>query len=219
MQLSCAEIHHEVVQVLSERYNVSLMNNKDRGEYVEALIAHILGSKWELTWRMPRHSSWSEWDIENTTTGEKIEVKQSASWQLWETDAPTTPRFDIRENTGYWSDEKTGLLEWVEFDKPKRLADIYIFAWHCTVSRGDADHREVSQWQFYVVPTGKLPIGQKSIGLQPIKGFTDPVDYKSLAAQVTEVLTNLSNLRNLEQEVRSQRDLPGLKFANLTKRA
>ena len=193
MQQSCSELHREVVQVLSERYDVPLMNNKDRGEYVEALIAHTLGSEWELTWRMPGYSTWSEWDIENTTTCKKIEVKQSASWQLWETAVPTIPRFDIREHTGIWSDENTGLLEWVEFDKSKRLADLFIFAWHCTDSRSDADHREITQWQFYVVPAWKLPIGQKTIGLQPIKQFTDPVDYKLLATRVTEVLTKISD--------------------------
>ena len=57
MQQIYSEIHYEVVQVLFERYYVPLMDNKDRGEYVEALIAHTLGSEWELTWRMPGYGS------------------------------------------------------------------------------------------------------------------------------------------------------------------
>ena len=105
MKRSSNEIHQSVVRVLSERYAPPLIDNSDRGKYVEAMVAEILGAEWELTSKMSGHSAWSMWDIEHRTTGKKIEVKQSAACQTWlpsdkgsaKKSIATNPRFDIKE--------------------------------------------------------------------------------------------------------------------------
>ena len=81
MKAYCKEVYNRVVQTLSGRYTRCLMDNADRGVYVEAMIADILGSGWSLTWKLPGHSSWSSWDLEHSVTEKKIQVKQSAACQ------------------------------------------------------------------------------------------------------------------------------------------
>lgn len=165
------------------------MDNKYRGDYVEAMIAEILGGDWELTWKMLKHSSWSAWDLENRATGKKIEIKQAASWQSWVTNKPSVPQFDIKEREGVYLGDSGGEVgQYEEFDGPKRVVNLYIFAWHGVSSRDKANHCDPSQWEFYVVPVEKLPKGQKTIGLRPLKQIVDAVDYKNLTATVEKIL-------------------------------
>ena len=183
MTSSDNDFHQKIVGILSERYNRRLINNKERGEYVETMVSELLGEDWELTWQMPKHNSWSAWDIENKVTKQKIEVKQSASWQAWKTQKPSVPRFGIEERSDIYLGDSGGEVgNYERFDNPKRVADLYIFAWHGESSSKDADHRDRTQWEFYVVPTENLPKGQKSIGLQRLKSLTSSIDYKELAA-------------------------------------
>ncbi len=51
MNKSCNDFHHRAVETLSERYEGPLIDNKERGVYVEAMIAEILGLDWEPTWK------------------------------------------------------------------------------------------------------------------------------------------------------------------------
>ena len=68
------EFHQKIVQTLSERYDKKLIDNRVRGDYVEVMISELLGEDWGLTWKMPKHNSWSAWDLENKNTGKNIEV-------------------------------------------------------------------------------------------------------------------------------------------------
>ena len=184
------DFHQEIVRILAERYDRPLINNKERGDYVETMISELLGEDWELTWRMRKHNSWSAWDLQNRDTGEKIEVKQSASWQSWKTQKPSVPRFGIEERGSIYLGDSGGEVgDYELFDNPKRVVDLYIFAWHGASSRKDADHRDRTQWEFYVVPTEKLPKVQKSIGLTRIKSLTNPVNFNMLAQEVQDVLS------------------------------
>ncbi len=112
-----------------------------------------LGSDWRLV-----GGDWAAWDLENKNE-DRLEVKQSAARQSW--NAPSSgisaPRFDIKKRKGYWKNGTT----WVS--QVGRFADIYVFAWH-PITDDSCDHRDPSQWMFYVVPTNQLP-DQKSIGL------------------------------------------------------
>lgn len=183
------DFHQEIVRILSERYDRRLINNTERGDYVETMISELLGEDWELTWKMPKHNSWSVWDIENKVTGKKIEVKQSASWQAWETQKPSVPQFGIQERDHIYRGDSGGEVGEIElFDNPKRVVDLYIFAWHAASSRKDADHRDRTQWEFYVVPTDKLPEAQKYIGLSSIKKLSNPVKFNMLAQTVRDML-------------------------------
>ena len=187
------DLHQKIVGILSQRYDRRLINNKERGDYVETMVSELLGEDWELTWKMPKHNSWSVWDIENKKTGRKIEVKQSASWQAWETQKPSVPRFGIRERYGIYLGDSGGEVgDYEQFDNPERVVDLYIFAWHGASSRKDADHRDCTQWEFYVVPTERLPKGQKTIGLQRLRSLTSSIDYKELAAVTRSSLSKSS---------------------------
>ena len=194
MKRSGDDIHRRVVEILCERYSPPLVDNSDRGIYIETMIAEILGSDWELTWRMAGHSSWSMWDIEHQTSRKKIEVKQSAACQTWSPGKSTrvNPRFDIKQVDGYWGGDCGAESEWIPLGNYQRLADLYIFAWHGVTVRSDANHCDITQWEFYVVPEERLPKGQKTIGLGAIKEIVNSTDHQSLAGVVTETLSGQS---------------------------
>ena len=44
------DFHQKIVRILSERYDRRLINNKERGDYVETMVSELLGEDWELTW-------------------------------------------------------------------------------------------------------------------------------------------------------------------------
>ena len=189
MKACCKEIHNRAVQTLSDRYTRCLMDNADRGVYIEAMIADILDSGWNLTWMLPGHSSWSSWDLEHSVTEKKIQVKQSAACQPWYTKTNTktykSPSFGIKEVKGYYGPDCGNLEEdWIPFDSPRHIADLYIFAWHDVSREDEADHRDPAQWEFYVVKSDELPKGQKTISLKAVKKLTNSTDYNELTTLV-----------------------------------
>lgn len=187
------EIHQKVVKILSERYSEPVIGNTNLGIYVETMIGEILDSDWELTWQLPGRSNWSSWDIENKVTGKKIEIKQSAACQMWNPETKENidrySSFGIKESTGYYGPDNGELdKDWVEFESPKRIADLNIFAWQGVSCEANPDQRDPAQWEFYVVRSECLPRGQKTIGLQFVKDLADATDYKELNSVVRESL-------------------------------
>lgn len=164
------------------RYDCKIMNNLHRAEYVECLVASLLGGRWTLPWT--EGWDWAPWDLRNDL-GTKLEFKQSAARQRWhkaEDFVAMSPRFDIAPRTGYWM----AIDKWVAV--PGRAADIYVFAWHPETSEKLADHRDPRQWMFYVVRTHDLPSEQKSIGLAGIKERAPMVRAEALASAVELLL-------------------------------
>jgi hypothetical protein len=152
-------------ELVDELYAQRVMSNLTRPLYVERLLARLLNGRWQCV-----GSDWSGWDLENPDTKLRIEVKQSAARQTW-TDGPTRvskatkPIFDIEERTGYFAD---GGASWV--NNPGRPADLYIFAWHPLYEpKGDVDHTDPEQWEFYLVRERDLPTGQKTIALSSLE--------------------------------------------------
>jgi hypothetical protein len=66
--------------------------------------------------------------------------------QSWRTPKESAAIFDIAPRTGYWVDG----LRWVQ--ETARHAHIYVFARHPVTDIALADHREPSQWDFYIHP-------------------------------------------------------------------
>ena len=153
-----------ILDMLISRYDRPVMNNVDRGQYVECMIASALGAGWRLTWE--DGWDWAAWDCEHIPSGVRLEIKQAAARQSWDRD-PKGPRrnpdFDIAPRKGYWLKDGS---QWIE--RPGRQADLYVFAWH---GRQDelADHRDPGQWRFLVVAESSLPAGQKSIRLSKLE--------------------------------------------------
>ena len=175
------------------RYNRPVMNNIQRGDYVECLVAALLGPEWTLPWT--EGYDWAPWDLKHVSKV-KIEVKQAAACQTWpkkdECSLAKPPRFDIAPRKGYWALDG----EWIP--KPGRQAGIYIFAWHPEPCKALADHRAPEQWIFYVIQTKRLPPKQRSIGLAWIEGRTRKVRSGSLARAVEQLLSANSEVAGIE---------------------
>ena len=159
--------HEDILDMLRRRYDRKIMNNVSRGDYIECMIALVLGDDWRLTWA--DGWDWAAWDCEHKSSGARLEIKQAAARQSWDK-GPTPPRrkpaFDIKPRKGFYPEEE----EWV--DSPGRQADVYVFAWH---GRDDdhADHTDPGQWRFFVVAERDLPQGQKSIGLKRLTAIAE----------------------------------------------
>lgn len=157
-------MHKHILDMLIRRYDRPIINNVDRGDYIECMIASALGAGWRLTWE--DGWDWAAWDCEHVLSGARLEIKQAAARQSWdrESERPRrNPDFDIASRRGYWPKEGS---RWIQ--RPGRQADLYVFAWH---GRRDehADHRDPGQWQFFVVAERSLPAGQKSIRLSKLE--------------------------------------------------
>jgi hypothetical protein len=153
-------------------YGKPLIENSYRGLIVEIIIGEALGSEWRLC-----SADWSGWDFEHRS-GCRLEVKQSAARQTWEAPRkPSPPSFDIRERTGYY-DSAT----WTPH--AGRLAHSYVFAYH-PVGDDSADHRDPSQWQFYVLPASRLP-ANKRISLSKLVLLTSAGPWSHLRVSVEQ---------------------------------
>lgn len=73
-----------------------------------------------------------------------------------------------------------------------RQASIYVFAWHGIVDQ-TADHRDVTQWEFYVLAERDLP-NQHSIGLMPLRNLSRSLNADALSGRVESI--------RLEEELR-----------------
>ena len=133
-------MHNRVLEMLIRRYDQRIMNNVQRGDYVECMIATALGPDWRLT--SEEGWDWAAWDSEHTASETRLEIKQSAARQSWDRGSDTprrNPGFDIRPRKGYWPKDGG---PWVT--DPGRPADVYVFAWHGEADEL-ADHRDATQ--------------------------------------------------------------------------
>ena len=171
------QLRQRVVASLIRRYDRRIMNNVHRGEYVECLVAELLGSGWKLPWTAGH--DWAPWDLEHDS-GARMEVKQSAALQPWHDGkgVSTSPKFDIAPRKGYWT------LDGSWIDRPGRPAEIYVFGWHPERDPSVADQRAPEQWRFFVVPAARLPAAQKSIGLAGLDRLVGATGHESLASAV-----------------------------------
>ena len=175
-------LHNRIVKFMMDRfYGSPVIANRWRGDYVEVLIHFALGEEWELG------GEWNGWDLQKADV--RLEIKQSAALQTWETSGKSLPRFDIEPRSGYYKNE----TDWIEL--PGRHADIYIFAWQPETERGVADHRCADQWRFYIVPEHELPEGQKSIGLNPIKKRSEELSFGQLARAIIGAVEALPSVK------------------------
>ena len=183
MTETVSPIAAEAFALLRERYERPIMSNVDRAGFVECMVRTLLGTEWELMWVLG--DDWASWDIEHSLSRARIEIKQSAARQSWHPQNVSTggaPRFDIGPRRRYSPTKR----RWI--GKPTRAAHVYIFCWHPEVRREVADHRDPGQWEFIVVPTERLPTGQKKIGLQRVRELGESVRAESLASAVEKTL-------------------------------
>ena len=165
---------HNVLSEVSRAYTQPVMTNVHRSAYVEAMVHLALR---DSGWR--RMEPWDSWDCERD--GVRLEVKQSAAGQSWQTVRRSPPRFDIAPRTRYWDGNR-------EVYQLGRHADIYVFAWHGE-RRETADQRDPNTWEFYVVAESDLP-AQQTIGLTTLRSLSTPCRIEQMAARVMHVLVD-----------------------------
>ena len=179
------DLHDRIIGKLLERYNEPLIDNVERGAYVECMIALALGD----AWRLPK-GAWNAYDLEHPLTGARMEVKNSSVRQISTGEysgKPSSPTFVIKPKKGYWNPE------WTELHPPRRTADLYVFALH-PIDDEEADHRRADQWRFYVIRESDLP-NQKSIALNPLEKLAQAVTWDELAGAVEEAHAGLTSLK------------------------
>ena len=167
-----------IAKVAEAAFGKPLVTNVLRGQVAEAIVALALEPEWDWC-----SADYSGWDFERSD-GLRLEVKHSAARQSWATTKPSKAIFDVAARTGYW----VSSTEWIA--GIGRAAHLYIFAHH-GIYDDHADHRDPSQWDFYVVPTSALP-DIKQISLGTIKTITTAVSIDELAAAVRSVANDVS---------------------------
>ncbi len=136
-----------------------LIGNTERGQLAEYIVACALGI--EKNARV----EWDRYDL-LSAEGIAIEVKTSGYIQTWEQKELSTPQFGVQPTFGWNS--KTN-----EYDtEKKRQSDVYVFCLHKHSDQGTINPLDMSQWDFYILPTKvlneKVPF-QKTISLNGIK--------------------------------------------------
>jgi hypothetical protein len=155
-----------------------LMGNVTRGRLAEFIVAKAIGTTEGV------RNEWATYDL-TTPSGIKVEVKSAAYLQSWLQDDYSTIQFNI-EPTKALDLEKGGYR-----GDAKRHADVYVFALLAHKDKPTVDPLNVTQWEFYVVPTTALdnyPRSQHSITLNSLKTLSgDSVNYSQLAEKINSL--------------------------------
>lgn len=155
-----------------------LMSNTTRGIVAEYLVAQALGIAKDSV-----RDEWAAYDLK-ALDRTRVEVKSAAYIQSWHQDKLSRITFNVRR-TRAW-DKYTGRLG----SDVRRHADVYVFALLAHADQSTIDLLNVSQWEFFVLPTVVLDQrkrSQHSITLPSLrKACGDPVKYSGLAHAIRE---------------------------------
>lgn len=153
-----------------------LVSNATRGVLAEYIVARALGLQSEGV-----RNEWAAHDL-STEDGIKVEVKSAAFVQSWHQDRLSTIQFGVRKTQAWDPTTNRRNLE------RRRQADVYVFALLANRDKLSIDPLDVSQWQFYVLPTSALDArrrSQHSITLKSLQRLCGaPVNYEELAEAV-----------------------------------
>ena len=152
-----------------------LLSNATRGVLAEYLVGRAVDAIEEV------REEWSAFDL-LTPEGFKVEVKSSGYLQSWQQRTLSSIVFNVPK-TRNW-DAKTG----VETLESYREADVYVFAVLFHKDKETVNPLDISQWQFFVLPTFVLDErerSQHSITLTSLKKLAGtPLSYSQLRASV-----------------------------------
>jgi hypothetical protein len=158
-----------------------IVNNATRGALAEFIVAHALGCKTNV------RQTWEPFDLE-TPDKVTIEVKSAAYIQSWGQQCFSTIQFNCPETVGW--DSQSNIYQTIKH----RQALIYVFALLKHRDQNTLNPLDVSQWEFYVVPTKILNEkinSQKSITPKKLRDISvEPVSFE----QLKNVVQNISTL-------------------------
>ena len=186
--------------ITNKFYARPLLRDAWRETYAEALVyAALQDNAPQSGWRPA--AAGQPWDLENDDRIQ-LQVKQTAALQPGSNGKnrgrPPSLSFDIHPG------------------EMGRQTHIYIFAWHPESDPDIADHHDVNQWRFCVLPEDELPeaaLEQKTqrISLPRIKSLAadvglKPVAYNELGATITRIAAvileaDLEDARLIEEEL------------------
>jgi hypothetical protein len=155
-----------------------LVDNTTRGVLAEYIVARALAIPTDQA-----RDDWGAFDL-RTDEGLRIEVKSAAYVQSWTQQRLSTIQFVVSKRLG-WDPETNEMGT-----EARRHADIYVFALLAHRDKTTIDPLDLSQWQFWAVPTRDLDErsrSQHSITLTSLlKLAGDPVGFEGLTAAVNE---------------------------------
>ena len=153
-----------------------VVSNYTRGILAEYIVGKALGCIKDDDVRDEGRA----YDLD-TQAGVKIEVKSAAYVQSWQQSRLSKIRFNFPKTFGW--DRETN-----KFDKEKkRQADVYVFALLFHKDKKTVNPLDISQWEFFVLPTKVLDQrerSQHSITLPSLKKLTDSVSFFELGQAV-----------------------------------
>jgi len=159
-----------VAKASDAAFGSPLVVNNLRGLLVEAMVSAVVPSEWKWC-----SGDWAGFDFVHRD-GTRLEVKQTAEKQSWESSSEKKRRsFDIARRKERWEGAK-------RIREIGRFAQLYLFAYHPVIDK-TADHRVPEQWKFYIVPTVELP-DQKTIARSVISQRFTPFDIDTVAAAI-----------------------------------
>ena len=149
-----------------------VVSNATRGRLAEYIIAQAIGAADGV------RDEWAAYDLSDPR-GISIEVKSAAYIQSWHQDNLSTISFNCPKSRA-WDPETNQ-----QADTPCRQAEVYVFALLAHQDQDTLDPFDVTQWEFYVVPTCTLDQrerSQHSITLKSLRTLHgEPVAYAGLA--------------------------------------
>lgn len=156
-----------------------VLNNAFRGMVAEYIVGQATGAWNDAAVRV----EWDEVDI-RTPEGISIEVKSAAYIQSWRQPRPSRIVFRIAKTLSW--DSVTGEYS----ETPVRSANVYIFCLLFHRDERTINPLELTQWEFYVVPTRTLDevLGdQKTVRLSRLRDLdAAPVGFRQLRTAILE---------------------------------
>jgi hypothetical protein len=153
-----------------------LLSNATRGRFAEFIVANALGIPLDQV-----RDEWGAFDL-LTPEGIKVEVKSAAYIQSWYQSKPSIISFRVPK-TRAWNAETN-----VQEVEAHRQADVYVFALLAHTNQTTIDPLDVSQWQFFILPTSVLDSrtrSQHSITLRTLVSLSGgAVTYSELRRAV-----------------------------------
>jgi len=158
-----------------------VVSNATRGVLAEYLVAGALGVADGCI-----REEWAAYDLE-ARDGTRVEVKSAAYIQSWHQERLSQISFPVPKTRGW--DRETNRQD----DDPRRKADVYVFALLAHTDQATLDPLDVSQWEFYVLPTRVLDErrrSQHSITLPSLRTLAGKaVDFAGLADAVAQAVS------------------------------
>ncbi len=153
-----------------------LLSNATRGKLAEFIVARGLGIPLDQV-----RDEWGAYDL-LTPEGIRVEVKSAAYIQSWYQNKPSIIGFRVPK-TRAWNANTN-----VQETEVRRQADAYVFALLAHADQTTIDPLNVSQWQFFVLPTAVLDSrtrSQHSITLRTLRKLSGAaVTYSDLKRTV-----------------------------------